>query len=323
MINETDKQILEIIQQDARITNADIARQVNLAPSAVLERVRKLEERGLIRGYSADIDPRQVGFGLTVFVSVRTSDCAKVEGALSAIPEVLEVHDVAGEDCYLLKVRTKDTEELAKLLREKIKPIPNVLGTRTTVVLKPLRKLRRCRWTGSFRKTERKGSNWRSMSEQAGSNLDNRRNLILMIAAFAAVYIIWGSTYLAIKYAIETMPTFLMAGFRFTIAGGILYLWARFSPGYEKPKPVHWRTSLIVGTLLLAGGNGGVVVGEHYISSSLTALLIATTPFCIVLLNWIFLRGQRPNLLVSAGLLLGFVGVLLLLPSGAPVEARQ
>src|ERR1044072_1439237 len=136
MINETDKQILEIIQQDARITNADIARQVNLARWAVLERGGKLEERVLIRGYSADIDPRQVGFGLTVFVSVRTSDCAKVEGALSAIPEVLEVHDVAGEGCYLLKVRTKDTEELAKLLREKIKPIPNVLGTRTTVVLK-------------------------------------------------------------------------------------------------------------------------------------------------------------------------------------------
>ena len=157
------------------------------------------------------------------------------------------------------------------------------------------------------------------MSEQAGSNLNNRRNLILLIAAFAAVYIIWGSTYLAIKYAIETMPTFLMAGFRFTIAGGLLYLWARFSPGYEKPKLVHWHTSLIVGILLLAVGNGGVVVGEHYISSSLTALLIATTPFCIVLLNWIFLRGQRPNFLVSAGLLLGFVGVLLLLPTGAPL----
>ncbi len=66
------------------------------------------------------------------------------------------------------------------------------------------------------------------MSEQAGSNLNNRRNLILLIAAFAAVYIIWGSTYLAIKYAIKTMPTFLMAGFRFTIAGGLLYLWEGF-----------------------------------------------------------------------------------------------
>ena len=145
----------------------------------------------------------------------------------------------------------------------------------------------------------------------------DRRNLILLILAFAAVYLIWGSTYLAIKYAIETLPTFLMAGFRFTIAGGLLYLWARFSPGYEKPKLIHWRTSLIVGTLLLAGGNGGVVVGEHYISSGLTALLIATEPFWIVLLSWVFLRGQRPNLLVTAGLLLGFIGVWLLLPTGA------
>lgn len=137
MINETDKQILNIIQQDARITNADIARQVGLAPSAILERVRKLEERGMIRGYAAEIDPRQVGLGLLVFVFVRTSECgsSEVEKALSAIPEVLEAHEVAGEDCILLKIRTKDTESLGKLLRDEIKPIPNVLSTRTTVVL--------------------------------------------------------------------------------------------------------------------------------------------------------------------------------------------
>jgi Lrp/AsnC family leucine-responsive transcriptional regulator len=137
MINETDKNILTIIQRDARISNAEIARQVDLAPSAVLERVRKLEERGMIRGYAADIDPRQVGFGLTVFVFVRTSECsnAEVEKALVAIPEVLEAHEVAGEDCLLLKIRTKDTESLGKLLREEIKPVPKVLSTRTTVVL--------------------------------------------------------------------------------------------------------------------------------------------------------------------------------------------
>jgi drug/metabolite transporter (DMT)-like permease len=156
------------------------------------------------------------------------------------------------------------------------------------------------------------------MNEQAGSISNNKRNLILLIAAFAAVYIIWGSTYLAIKYAIETMPTFLMAGFRFTVAGGILYLWGRLSPGYEKPKLIHWRTSLIVGTLLLAGGNGGVVMAEHYISSSLTALLVATVPFWIVLLNWLLLRAERPNLKVAGGLLIGFLGVWLLI-AGQPV----
>jgi Lrp/AsnC family leucine-responsive transcriptional regulator len=136
MIDGIDRQILEIVQTDARIANAEIARQIGLAPSAVLERLRKLEERGVIRGYRTDIDPRALDFGLTTFVAVRTSECGgAAEAALSAIPEVLEVHDVAGEDSYWLKIRTKDTEELGRLLRERIKPIPTVLGTRTTVVL--------------------------------------------------------------------------------------------------------------------------------------------------------------------------------------------
>lgn len=141
----------------------------------------------------------------------------------------------------------------------------------------------------------------------------NKRNFIILIAAFAAVYVIWGSTYLAIKYAIDTIPSFLMAGLRFLVAGGILYAVARFSPGYEKPKAVHWRTSFIVGALLLGIGNGGVVVAEHYISSSLTALLVATTPFWMVLLGWVFMGKGRPTLKASLGLLIGFIGVALLI----------
>jgi Lrp/AsnC family leucine-responsive transcriptional regulator len=137
MINNIDRQILDILQKDARTSNAEMARQVGLAPSAVLERVRKLEERGIIRGYHADVDARALDFGLTVFVAVRTSECGgEAENMLAAIPEVLEVHDVAGEDCYWVKIRTKDAEALSQLLREKIKPIPTVLGTRTTVVLR-------------------------------------------------------------------------------------------------------------------------------------------------------------------------------------------
>ncbi len=139
------------------------------------------------------------------------------------------------------------------------------------------------------------------------------RNFALLIAAFAAVYIFWGSTYLAIKYAIETLPPFLMAGSRFIIAGSILYVAARLSKDYEKPSWKHWRTSLIVGTLLLLGGNGGVVLAQHYISSSLAALLVATEPFWIVLLSWLWLKGTRPNWKVALGLLIGFVGVYLLI----------
>lgn len=136
MIDSIDKQILTILQENARISNAEIARTVGLAPSAVLERIRKLEDRGIVRGYSASVDPHAVDYGLTAFVAVRTSECgSEAEKALAAIPEVLEVHDVAGEDSFWLKIRTKDTEALGRLLREKIKPIPTVLGTRTTVVL--------------------------------------------------------------------------------------------------------------------------------------------------------------------------------------------
>ncbi|MEO7673377.1 MAG: EamA family transporter [Pyrinomonadaceae bacterium] len=146
-----------------------------------------------------------------------------------------------------------------------------------------------------------------------GTRPDNKRNLIILIAAFAAVYVIWGSTYLAIKYAIDTIPSFLMAGVRFLVAGGILYTVARFSPSYEKPKAVHWRTSFIVGALLLGIGNGGVVVAEHYISSSLTALLVATTPFWMVLIGWLFMGKGRPGYKVALGLLIGFIGVVTLI----------
>ncbi|MEJ7848122.1 MAG: EamA family transporter [Pyrinomonadaceae bacterium] len=149
-----------------------------------------------------------------------------------------------------------------------------------------------------------------------------RRNLIIMIAAFAAVYIIWGSTYLAIKYAIETIPSFLMAGVRFLVAGGILYTFARVTGNYEKPKLVHWRTSFIVGTLLLGIGNGGVVIAEHYISSSLTALLIATMPFWMVLLGWMFMGSGKPNYKVALGLFIGFAGVALLI-TGRSVETSD
>jgi Lrp/AsnC family leucine-responsive transcriptional regulator len=135
MIDSTDVEILKILQTDARISNAEIARQVDLAPSAVLERVRKMEEKRIIRGYHTDICPSAVEYGLTAFVAVRTSECVPAEEALAAIPEVLEVHDVAGEDSYVLKVRTKDTEDLSRLLREKIKPVPSVIDTKTTIVL--------------------------------------------------------------------------------------------------------------------------------------------------------------------------------------------
>jgi drug/metabolite transporter (DMT)-like permease len=159
------------------------------------------------------------------------------------------------------------------------------------------------------------------MLKTENTTTNQKRNLILLVAAFAAIYIFWGSTYLAIKYAIETLPPFLMAGARFTVAGLILFAWARVSKDYERPTFAHWRTSFVVGTLLLLGGNGGVVFAERYISSSLAALLVATEPFWIVLLSWLWLGKSRPSLKVVSGLIIGFVGVWLLI-SGQPSSGQ-
>lgn len=142
MIDETDIQILTILQSNARTSNAEIARQLGMAPSAILERIRKLEQRGVIQGYEARIAPEALGLGLLAFVAVRTDERAGDECAgerLSRIPEVQEVHHVAGEDCYLLKVRVKDAKSLGRLLQDRIKEVESVRATRTTVVLDTLR----------------------------------------------------------------------------------------------------------------------------------------------------------------------------------------
>lgn len=140
-----------------------------------------------------------------------------------------------------------------------------------------------------------------------------KRGIFLLIAAFAAVYILWGSTYLAIKYVIETLPALISTGVRFSLAGTTLFLVGRFFKGYERPTLVQWRSSLITGTLLFLGGTGGVVMAERHLASSLAALLVATEPFWIVILSWLWLKGPRPTLKVSAGLLLGFAGVYFLI----------
>ena len=142
MIDCIDLKILDALQQDARIANVELARLVKMAPSAVLERVRKLEERGLIQGYEARLNAKALGLGLAAFVFVRTDERAGSDAtskALAAIPEIQEIHDVAGEDCFLVKVRALDTEALGRVLRDRIGAIPTIRSTRTTIVLQTLK----------------------------------------------------------------------------------------------------------------------------------------------------------------------------------------
>ena len=118
---------------------------------------------------------------------------------------------------------------------------------------------------------------------------------------------------MAIRFAIETLPPFSMAAVRFTVAGGILYAIAR--PRSERPTKVNWISAGVVGTLLLAGGNGGVVWAEQWVPSGLAALIVATVPLWMVLFDWLFAGGARPSRTLMAGLLLGLSGVGLLMSS--------
>jgi drug/metabolite transporter (DMT)-like permease len=142
-----------------------------------------------------------------------------------------------------------------------------------------------------------------------------------LITALAAVYVIWGSTYLAIRFAVETLPPFLMAGIRFLLSGGALYAWARLR-GSGKPDWLHWRSATVIGTLLLLGGNGGVVWAEQFVPSGLTALLITSEPFWVVLLVWLMPGGTRPTSGVVLGMFLGLLGIFLLVGPGHLLEGR-
>jgi len=146
----------------------------------------------------------------------------------------------------------------------------------------------------------------------------NRGRLIL---AFLAIYFIWGSTYLGMKIAIETIPPFFMAAGRFLVAGAMLYVIGRATGG-EKPTRRQWITSLVLGALLLLGGDGGVAFGEQTIPSSLAALLIATEPLWIAILDWLRPGGKAPTPFVAVGLLIGFAGVALLVSPGGGVGGR-
>ena len=134
-------------------------------------------------------------------------------------------------------------------------------------------------------------------------------------AAFASIYIIWGSTYLAIMYAVETLPPFIMAGARFLVSGALLYAWSRYS-GAAKPTRIHWRNAVIAGGFLLLGGNGAVVWAEQYVPSGLTALLVSILPFWLVIIEWVRPPRERPKAAILVGLVLGFIGIIVLVGPG-------
>jgi Lrp/AsnC family leucine-responsive transcriptional regulator len=142
-LDNTDLQILERMQDNARISNADLARELNMAPSAVLERVKKLEQKNVIIRYSARINPAAVQQKLVAFMFIRSSEgftcSSNTAKSLAQIPEVQEVHHIAGEDCFLVKIRTTDAASLMELMRNSMQKIPNIASTKTTIVLETVK----------------------------------------------------------------------------------------------------------------------------------------------------------------------------------------
>lgn len=138
MMDKTNLKILRILQKKARIPNVEVSRLINLAPSAVLERIRKMEKQGVIDGYEVRLNPERFGYSQVSFIQIHLApECDHQQAAdlLTARPEILEVHFVAGEDCFLIKTRTANTEQLSTLLQELAATINGIKTTRTFVVL--------------------------------------------------------------------------------------------------------------------------------------------------------------------------------------------
>lgn len=142
ILDKVDLSILRLMQENARISNADMARELNMAPSGVLERVKKLEQKNVILQYTTRLNPAPLQQKLLAFIFMKAADglgCSTTGKALAKIPEVQEVHHIAGEDCYLVKVRTADSASLMDLMRNQFSKIPNILSTRTTIVMETVK----------------------------------------------------------------------------------------------------------------------------------------------------------------------------------------
>lgn len=150
----------------------------------------------------------------------------------------------------------------------------------------------------------------------------SRPSRVLVVLAFAAVYVIWGSTYLAIRLAIETLPSFLMAATRFLIAGAILFTLSLFNGEKIRTSFSQWPKAFAIGGLLLLCGNGGVTWAENYVASGLAALLVATEPLWVVMLNW-GITKRRPNSKVLLGVFIGLAGVTLLVSKGLDASGSR
>ncbi len=140
--------------------------------------------------------------------------------------------------------------------------------------------------------------------------------------ALLTVYLVWGSTYLAIHFAVLSLPPFLMAGVRYLVAGLILFVWRR-AAGDPFPPKSQWKSAAVIGLLLLLGGNGGLVWAEQFVPSGIASVFIGSTPLWIILIDALRPGGKKPTLLTTIGLLIGFAGIVLMINPGQAAEPQH
>ena len=141
-LDDTDLKILEFLQPNSYLSNVELSKKLGMAPSAVLERVKKLEQKKIILGYPTRINPEALNLHLLAFIFIKSSEGpgqAAAAKQLAKLPEILELHHIAGEDCYIAKVRTKDPLSLVQFMREKFSKIKGILNTKTTIVLETVK----------------------------------------------------------------------------------------------------------------------------------------------------------------------------------------
>ncbi|MEH6308008.1 Lrp/AsnC family transcriptional regulator [Olivibacter sp. CPCC 100613] len=141
-LDRIDLEILDYLQKNSRMTNADLARELGMAPSGILERVRKLEQKGALIQYTARINPEAVNQSLLAFIFISVSDglgCDETDKLLSEIEAIQEIHHITGEDCYLVKIRVASSGELMHFMKTSLRDIPNIISTRTTIVLETVK----------------------------------------------------------------------------------------------------------------------------------------------------------------------------------------
>ena len=305
MLDPTDLAILKLLQANARTSNADIARRLDMAPSAILDRIRKLEQRRVIQGYAAQIDPAAVGLGLTAFILVRTEERVGAGTIGEALAE--NPGGTRGTPCSWRRLLSGQGASARHRSAEP--PSPGA-------VRPPGRCSKHPQYHCALHRQGIPGlaSVQTRMRRKMTPEIAGRARLRLALA-FGAVYLVWGSTYLAIAFAIQTMPPFLMLSGRFLLAGGALYVWARYR-GNARPRARQWTWAFLLGGLFLLIGNGTVGWVEQRLSSGLTALIVALVSVWTALLEWIRPGGRRPDAMVLAGIVLGFLGVALLVVPG-------